>query len=261
MAGDCAVRISDTRIGEKVIVLLHGYLESLDVWEDFAKLLAKEARVIAIDLPGHGISEIKGDVHTMEFLADVTHDALKAIGIEKALIVGHSMGGYVALEFIRKYPESATGIVLFHSGANADSDEKKENRMREVKLIEGGKKELIARSFPHVGFAPQNRKRFAAEIEDLAEQIIMTEDEGIIVILKGLAQRRDLNGMLRESNVPQLILLGRHDEYIKPEMAEAMVKEHPQAKVVWLEESGHMGFIEQPTESSGAILDFLRELA
>ena len=101
MAGDCAIRVSDTRRGDRTVVLLHGYLESLDVWDEFTALLAPSLRVVALDLPGHGVSEIKGEIHTMEFLADTVHAALDTLGIERAILVGHSMGGYVALEFLR----------------------------------------------------------------------------------------------------------------------------------------------------------------
>lgn len=260
MAAGTAVRVSDTEKGDKAVVLLHGYLEALDIWEDFAKLLKRDARVVAIDLPGHGISEVKGDTHTMAFLADVVYGALRTLGIERALIVGHSMGGYVGLEFVRRHPEAASGIVLFHSTPNADSEKKKEDRLREIEIIQAGKKELIARSFPHVGFAPQNRRRFADEIEDLTEQIILTEDEGIVAILRGMRERDDLNDMLRESNVPQMAILGRHDEYITPEVAEKMIAAHPQMRAVWLENSGHMGFVEESEKSAEAILGFLDEV-
>ncbi|MFR7708237.1 MAG: alpha/beta fold hydrolase [Alistipes inops] len=176
MAGGCAVRVSDTLEGERTVVLLHGYLESLDVWDRFTELLAPQVRVVAADLPGHGISEVKGEVHTMEFMADTVHAAMETLGIGRAVVVGHSMGGYVALEMLRKYPEAFAGLVLFHSTPNPDSEKKREDRLREIHLIEGGKKELIARSFPHVGFAPQNRKRLTWAVEELSDQITLTED-------------------------------------------------------------------------------------
>lgn len=260
MAGDCAIRVSDTRRGDRTIVLLHGYLESLDVWDEFTSLLAPSARVIAIDLPGHGVSEVKGETHTMEFLADTVRAALDTLDVQRAVLVGHSMGGYVALEFLRKYPDRLAGLVLLHSTPNADSEKKREDRLREIALIEGGKKELISKSFPHVGFAPQNRFRLSRYIQELSEQIVMTEDEGIVAILRGLRERRDLNDTMRNSSVPQLIILGRHDEYITPPVAEALVAAQPQAQVVWLENSGHMGFIEEPQTTADAILSFTGHL-
>lgn len=259
MAGDCAVRISDTHKGDCTIVLLHGYLESLDTWDEFTSLLSPKFRVVAIDLPGHGVSEVKGEIHTMEFLADTVHAALHVLGVEKAVLVGHSMGGYVALEYLRKYADFLSGIVLFHSTPNPDSEKKQNDRLREIELIRAGKKELLARSFPQIGFAPQNRERLDWAIEQLSEQICMTEEEGIVAILNGIRERTDLNDVMRTSNVPELILLGRHDEYITPEIAEKMLSDHPQAHVVWLENSGHMGFIEEPEASADAIISFVSE--
>ena len=97
MAGDTPLHICDSEEGEKVVVLLHGYLENMLVWDDFVPLLYKDVRVVTLDIPGHGISVVKGEIHTMEYLADVVAAALDKLGIAKATIVGHSMGGYVAL--------------------------------------------------------------------------------------------------------------------------------------------------------------------
>lgn len=260
MADGTAIRISDTGKGDCVAVLLHGYLESLDVWDDFTKLLSSRLRVVAVDLPGHGVSEVKGEIHTMEFLADTVHAAMETLNIPRAVIVGHSMGGYAALEVLRKYPETVAGLVLFHSTPDADTEKKRQDRLREIEIIKSGKKELIAKNFPAVGFAPQNRKRLAWAVEELAEQICMTEDEGVIAILRGMRERRDLNAVMRESLVPQMLILGRHDEYISQEAAEAVIAAHPRAKVVWLAGSGHMGFIEEPEKSAEAILSFASQV-
>ena len=104
-AGDTPVHVCDSEKGDRCAVLLHGYLESMLVWDDFVPYLYKQVRVITLDLPGHGISVVKGPVHTMEYLADVVKDTLDALGIARCTLVGHSMGGYVALAFCEKYPE------------------------------------------------------------------------------------------------------------------------------------------------------------
>lgn len=256
-AGDCAIRIGDTLKGDKTVVLLHGYLESLNTWDDFTGLIQPFVRVIAPDLPGHGISEIKGPVHSMEFLADTVHAAVKELGAGKITLAGHSMGGYVALAFAAKYPEMLDGLVLFHSTPNPDSEQKKEDREREAAIVEAGKKELLAKTFPGKGYAAENRTKFADEIEDQSELIMLTEDEGIVALLRGMEERKDMNEMLRELKVPQLFFFGGKDEYITPETAEAIIKNQPQARVVWLENSGHMGFVEQPCESVEALLEFM----
>ena len=257
MAGDTALHVCDSQKGERCLVLLHGYLESMLVWEEFVPLLYKHVRVVTLDLPGHGISEVKGEVHTMEYLADTVAAMLDKLGIERCTIVGHSMGGYVALAFCEKYPERLDGLILLSSTPNPDSPEKLERRRREIALVKAGKKELMARIVPAAGFAADHRAAMQDYIDDLPEPIHITEDDGIVALLGGMVLRKDQNEMLRSSKVPQLFILGRKDEYIPLEVAEAMVAAHPQAKVVWLANSGHMGFIEEPQACADALLDFV----
>ena len=256
-ADGTALHLCDSEKGDRCVVLLHGYLESMLVWEDFVPLLYKQVRVITLDLPGHGISEVKGEVHTMEYLADTVRAMLDKLGIERCTLVGHSMGGYVALAFCGKYPERLDGVVLLSSTPNADSEEKLKNREREIALVKAGKKDLLARTAPEAGFAVENRRAMQDYIDDLVETVHITEDEGIVALLGGMMQRKDMNDMLRASKVRQLFILGTLDGYISEEVAAKMVADHPQAQVVRLDRSGHMGFLEQPAECAKAILDFV----
>ncbi|MBO5276612.1 MAG: alpha/beta hydrolase [Alistipes sp.] len=257
MAGSTALHIADSGVGEKCVVLLHGYLESMYVWDDFAPLLTPSVRVITVDIPGHGISEVKGEVHTMEMVADVLHEMLKSLEIERVTMVGHSMGGYVALAFCARYPEQLDGLVLLSSTPNPDTEAKRENRRREIALVRAGKKDALARVAPEAGFAEQNRRRLRSYIDDLTECVHITEDDGIVALLGGMMERVDQNEMLRKSAVPQLFILGKKDGYIPVEVAEEIVANHPQAQVAWLEESGHMGFIEEPEACAEALLKFV----
>ena len=257
MAGSTALHIADSGVGEKCVVLLHGYLESMYVWDDFAPLLTPSVRVITVDIPGHGISEVKGEVHTMEMVADVLHQMLKSLEIERVTMVGHSMGGYVALAFCARYPEQLDGLVLLSSTPNPDTEAKRENRRREIALVRAGKKDALSRVAPEAGFAEQNRRRLRSYIDDLTECVHITEDDGIVALLGGMMERADQNEMLRKSAVPQLFILGKKDGYIPVEVAEEIVANHPQAQVAWLEESGHMGFIEEPEACAEALLKFV----
>ena len=261
MAGPTALHICDSQKGERCIVLLHGYLESMLVWEDFIPYLYKEVRVVTLDLPGHGISVVQGEEHSMDFLADTVADALRALGIARCTLVGHSMGGYVALAFCERHPEMLDGVVLLSSTPNPDTPEKAENRRREIALVRAGKKELLARVAPAAGFAEENRDRMKDYIGDLTEQVFVTEDDGIVALLNGMIGRKDQNAMLRETRVPVLFILGRKDGYIPAEVAEKMVADHPEARVVWLENAGHMGFLEEPETTAKALLDFANPTA
>lgn len=257
MAGDTALHVADSGRGERCVVLVHGYLESMYVWDDFVPLLTPHVRVVTVDVPGHGVSQVLGEVHTMEMMADVLHGMLDALGIGRATFVGHSMGGYISLAFCAKYPERMDGLVLLSSSPCPDDETKRENRRREIALVRAGKKDVLAHVAPETGFAVQNRERLKDYIEDLVEQVHVTEDEGIVALLGGMIARVDQNAMLRASRVPQLFILGRHDNYIPVEAAERFVADNPQAQVVWLDASGHMGFIEEPERCAAAILGFV----
>lgn len=251
------MHVADTEHGEKCVVLLHGYLESMIVWDEFVDLLKDKVRVVTLDLPGHGISNVIGEVHTMEYLARCVGDAMAALGIERYSMVGHSMGGYVSLAMLDDYRDHLDNIILLSSTTSADSQEKCDRRRREIELIKAGKKNTLARLVPHAGFAPENVKRLQDYIEDISELILMTEDEGVIAILGGMIERQSRGDMLRESGIPHLFIFGRHDYYIPEEVAEEMIAEDPTARVVWLEHSGHMGFMEEPELCANAILDMV----
>ena len=201
MAGPTALHVCDSQKGDKCVVLLHGYLESMLVWEDFVPFLYKELRVVTLDLPGHGISVVTGEEHSMEFLADTVADALRALGIPRCTLVGHSMGGYVALAFCERHPDMLNGVVLLSSTPNADTPEKAENRRREIALVKAGKKDALARVAPEAGFAEDNRTRMKDYIEDLTEQVAVTEDEGIVALLNGMIARKNALAGTKEYHV------------------------------------------------------------
>lgn len=257
MSNGCALRITDTQIGERAIVLLHGYLESLDVWEDFQRLLKKQMRVVTLDLPGHGISQVKGPIHTMDFLADTVAGVMDELELPKATILGHSMGGYVALALLERHPERVEKIVLMHSTPLADTPEKAAARDREIAVFEAGHKDAVAETASTAGFAPDNLQRLKDEQEFLREQVYITESEGAVAILRGMKERKDQSDMLRASGIPQLFVFGRHDGYIPVEKAEKIAADHPAAEVVWLEDSGHLGFLEEPEKAADAVRQFV----
>ena len=254
IAGDTPLHIADSERGERCVVLLHGYLESMLVWDEFVDLLKDKVRVVTLDLPGHGVSMVDRKVHTMEYLADCVANAMETLGIKRYSVVGHSMGGYVALAMVEKYAANIESVVLLSSTTSADSQEKCDRRRREIELIKAGKKNTLARLVPHAGFAPENVKRLSSYIEDIGEMILLTEDDGVIAILAGMIERKSRGELLRDSGVPHMFIFGRHDYYIPVEVADEMIAADPNAEVVWLEHSGHMGFYEEPELCAEAII-------
>ncbi|CDN32006.1 alpha/beta hydrolase fold [Mucinivorans hirudinis] len=258
MSAGSAVRYSDFGKGKKVICLLHGYLEAMEVWDSFAGGLGKEYRVIALDLPGHGFSEYgKRESVTIDFMAEVVAGVLEKAGVERCCVVGHSMGGYVAAAVAELFPDKVEKLIFFHSTPAADSDQKKEYRKREIELIRAGKKELLATLNPEKGFAPQNVKRCAEAIDELAEQVMMTQDEAIVAVLNGMMQRRDRTEFVSKLEIPVLFIFGRFDNHIPLAAAEKVIESVPNAQIAWLENSGHTGFTEEPEAAMDIVRAFV----
>ncbi len=259
IAAGAATRYTCEGIGTLPIVLIHGYLESIEVWDGFAGELGKTLKVLAMDIPGHGVSQVKGEVHTMEFCADAVAEIMEKAQIDRAVIVGHSMGGYIAQSLCRKYPEKVAGLVLLHSSPNGDSDEKRENRRREIEIIKSSRKELLASTNPGKGFAKVNRKKFTEEIADIADQVMFTDDDGIVALLEGMMLRPESYDVVSSLEVPSLLCFGKQDEYIPVEAAEAIIEKLPKSQVAWFENSGHMSFIEERDECVRVIKEFCDE--
>ncbi|MDR3247078.1 MAG: alpha/beta hydrolase [Prevotellaceae bacterium] len=251
------VYISDTEKGEKTVVLLHGYLETNEVWADFVKLLKPHFRVIAIDLPGNGLSGTNENENSMEFMADVVACVLKSLGIDKATVVGHSMGGYAALAFAEKYSDLTEKLCLFHSTPNPDTEEKKLNRDREIALIEEGKLNMILNVNIENMFAADNLRKMKEAIIMISENAEISDPCGIIACLRGMKNRKDMNAFMAKFDKPLLLIFGKKDKYIQEDTAKGLIEKFPAAKAVLLENSGHAGFLEEPELSSQILKEFI----
>ena len=151
------------------VVFLHGFLENKKMWNAFIPEFSKKYRVITIDLLGHGESESLGYMHAMEDNADVVYAVLSELRLRKAIFVGHSMGGYVALALAEFYPEFMKGLVLLNSTSRADSDERKTNRDRAIKAVKQNYSNFVRLSIANL-FRENNRELLATEIEYVKEE-------------------------------------------------------------------------------------------
>jgi pimeloyl-ACP methyl ester carboxylesterase len=256
---DASLFFRDEGKGDAV-VLLHGYLESSGIWNGFGELLAKQYRVISMDLPGHGKSSPVCENQTIEIMADTVNAVLDHLEIGRAVIIGHSMGGYVTLAFAEIFPEKTPGYCLFHSHALADSEEKKMNREREIELVRSGKKSLIVNVNIPRTFAIDNLDKMAAEVERAKQIALGTKDYGIICALHGMKSRPDRQRVLRESSVPVMIVAGRKDNNIPFPVYEQHFSLAKHTEVMILENSGHMGFLEEMDKSLKGIAGFLKKI-
>ncbi len=237
-----------------VVVLLHGFLESLLIWKDFSHELSGNFTVVCIDLPGHGKSECIGSVHSMDKVAEVVKGITDYLKISSFVLIGHSMGGYVSLQFADMYPDMIKGLGLFHSQALADTEEAKIKRERTCEIVKQNRKGFISEFIPDL-FAPENVEKFDAEIRILQSQVKDMTAEAIIAALNGMKIREDKLSVLIGLNAPILFILGKKDSRVNMQqaMAQAMLPGHSE---VLLLDVGHMGYIESRDETLFTIKAF-----
>ena len=246
---------SDSGSG-KTIVLLHGYLESSEIWGSFAFDLAGKFRVLAVDLPGHGRSSVYGEIHTMEFMARAVKELLVSLGVEKAVLAGHSLGGYVTLAFLDLFPEMLSAYCLIHSHPHADSKEATEKRRREIAIVRAGKKELMYPDNVLRMYATSNLERMAEGLRRSKEIASEIPGEGIIAVLNGMINRPSRLKLMEQGRKPCLWFLGSMDNYIDHRAVQAGIKLPANTSVIILGNSGHMGFLEEPVATAEILTRF-----
>jgi pimeloyl-ACP methyl ester carboxylesterase len=240
------------------IVLLHGFLESLEIWNQYVKELSREFRVVTIDLPGHGKTEAISEVHTMELMADVVKSVLDNLKITECVIIGHSMGGYVALAFAEKYGSFVKGLGLFHSSALADTNESLVNRDRMIALVKQDKLGFISQFISSL-FAKANQKRLIHDIGRLEDIASSMKPESVIAALEGMKVRTDKIDLLRTAEFRIMYVAGQEDTRIPLEVILAQVKLIPHYEINFLGGVGHMGFLEAREETLDQWLNFARK--
>lgn len=251
-------RIHYTDQGEgTVIMLVHGYLETCGIFESFAERLSEKFRVIAVDLPGHGKSESEQRILTTDLMASILAKLIRGLNIKRVFLAGHSLGGYVTLAFAELFPDLLVGYCLLHSHPFPDDDEKLEKRRAEIKLVGEGKKNLFIPFTISKLYATVTLDKFSRAVERSKKIALSIPEETIIAVLKGMMARPDRLSVLESGEIPHLWILGALDNLINCETIQSKVRIPSNSKVVVLQNSGHMGFIEEESLSISVIESFI----
>ena len=239
------------------IVLLHGFLENKKMWDAFIPEWSKKFRIITIDLLGHGETGCMGYVHSMENNADVVHEVLADLRLRKAILVGHSMGGYVALAFAELYPDVIKGLVLLNSTSRADSEERKTNRDRAIKALKQSFQNFISLSISNL-FSEENRERLSESIENVKKEALKTPLQGIVASLEGMKIRIDREVLLHLTPYPKLLVLGKKDPVLNYEETKEQI-EDTQVQLLSFPD-GHMSHIENQKALQKGLLQFFKSV-
>ena len=236
------------------LLCIHGFLEHQGIW-DFLDALEQPHRIIGIDLPGHGLSPALEQAPTIAVYAQMIEECMKGLGIEKFQVLGHSLGGYIGLELLKKIPNSVQKLLLLHSHPFADSPTKKVERSRLQEALHQGKTQFLRLSIP--GLVAPNRQ---TELEDeIAFLIGMAEQcsvEGAIQALEAMKNRGDATER-KDLNLPCIALIsGDQDPAIPLQKTQEWAQSH-QLFHRQLSDCGHVGFLEQPQACLEAIEEWL----
>lgn len=239
------------------VVLLHGFLENSNMWQFIQPELTKHYRVICIDLLGHGKTDSLGYIHTMEDMADGVYDVLQNLNIKNAVLVGHSMGGYVSLAFADLYPNMVKGLVLLNSTSYADSDERKGNRDRAIKAVKQNYIAAISMSIANL-FSEENREKLTNEITWARKEALLTPLQGIVAAQEGMKIREDRERILHNTSFPKMLILGKKDPVLNFDENKHQV-EGTEVNLVTFPD-GHMSHLENKKELEQILFDFLKTI-
>lgn len=236
------------------LVLLHGYLETMEMWQGVLPELAKHFRVICPDMPGHGKSPAQEN-QTIESMGEAVISLMDELKIQNFNLAGHSMGGYVSLAMAEKHPERIIRIALLHSHTYADAPEKAANRLRETVLISRRKKELIINfAIPNL-FAPDFAEKHPDIVDKAIEMALTTPDDGMIACLKAMAERPDRTAVFKNLKQDRLMILGKNDNLISWQTLKEEFGNVPGIKIKLLEKAAHMGITEEPQAFVKALME------
>ncbi len=228
-----------------VVILLHGFLESSTIWDGFILKMLNEKTIVTIDLPGHGKSGCIGQVHSMELMAKVVHAIFEKHSISSAEFIGHSMGGYVILAFAEIFPNNIDKIVLLNSTPAEDSQERKQNRGRALKVVSQNPKAFISMAIGNL-FPESSQEKYVSEINSLKKEALTFPLLGIAASIKGMRNRKDRSFVLKGFQKEKIMICGTNDPIIPYEVSKKLAKQtNTELKSV---SGGHMSLIENLDE-------------
>lgn len=239
-----------------VLILLHGFPESSDIWRAICDDLSASFTLIMPDLPGSGKSVLKGDTSISQ-MAGCIKEIMDHEDIDKAVIAGHSMGGYVAFAFAGMYPERLAGLSLIHSTPLADDEEKKKMRRKTIELIRnGGKEAFIKQMIPNL-FSASFKQTQPEVVEDEIIRGLKMEDAGMINFYNAMLHRPDRVNVLKNAATPVQWFIGMEDNIIFYKKILELCH-HSHINFVYLYNNcGHMGMFEAPEKLVAGLKEFV----
>ena len=239
------------------VVLLHAFPVNGRMFEPQMEVLSEERRVVAPDYPGFGRSPRTPAQPDVRYYAEALRRLLDRLGIERAVLGGVSMGGYVALGCLRLFPERVSGLILANTRPEPDSEEMRENRKNMARRVaEEGVEVLIELQMERL-LARDTLENDAAVVEKVRAMILECSPNGVVAALGAMRDRPDSTPLLGSIEVPTLVISGEEDGISSPEVMGAMAEKIPGSRHVTLPRAGHLSNLEAPEGFNAALKEYL----
>lgn len=239
------------------VVFLHGFCETKNLWKNFVEPLSSSYNAIALNLPGFGDNHTSVKGITIESMAENVHQQINEMGIKECVMVGHSLGGYVALSFAEKYPDFLSGLCLFHSSPFADTPEKIANRNRVIKLVEEKGVTALTNTLMPSLFSVNSKEKLKVQISEYTHAASLTRQETVIEVTKAMRDRKNYREVLMNFQKPFMQIAGKEDPVIPLEVSTALCMLAPQCTAHFLQNTGHNGMMEASELTLRFVRDFL----
>ena len=240
-----------------VIIFLHGFPLNKSMWDIQVEALKENYRVIAYDVRGHGNSDPGIDEFFVELFVHDLLRLMEKLGIEKSILCGLSLGGYIALNAVLKYPDRFDGLILNDTQCIADTPEIKENRCQAIiRIMKNGVEQYADEIIKNL-FAPESFTKKKNGVTTVREMIISTTKHSLCNTLHALAERKETCTQLHEINIPVLIMVGKEDKITPIAVAQQMHENIRDSTLKIIQHAGHLTNLENPTAFNTHLVKFL----
>jgi len=242
------------------LLLIHGFPLSRKIWAPQIASLSNRFRVIAPDLRGFGGSDAPEGPYSMELFSDDLVGLLDGLGIAKAAVCGMSMGGYVLLNMLQRYPDRVAAACFMVTKGGADDEAGKERRtMLSGEVLAKGA-QAVAEPFSRILFAPGGEEARPKLFGEIMQIMLETRPQGLSAGLLAMRERKDYSDSLGGIRIPSLVIGAELDKAIPAMESRKLAAALPDAKLVIVPDAGHMAGMEQPEAVNSALLSFLTPL-
>ena len=244
---------------EDPVVLLHAFPLNRKMWAPQVEVLAGTRRIITPDYPGFGSSPRPCAQPDVRYYAEQLRELLDRLALERVILGGLSMGGYVAFAALRLFPERISALVLANTRPDPDTEEIKETRRETARRVAEEGVEVLPKLQMERLLAPDTLENNKDVVETVRAMILESSPDGVVAALGAMRERPDSTSLLGEINVPTLVLGGAEDALSTPEVMGEMAGKIPNSRHLTLEGAGHLSNLEAPEEFNAALKDFLDE--